>query len=99
VIAYAVRDDRTKIRLTWTAPATDFGGAITLYRIQHATDAAFTTVCTTCPTSTTTATVITLAAGTPYFIRVVAVRGKRCELVCVAVLIDGTLVSRFSFLA
>jgi hypothetical protein len=73
VVAWAVRDDRTKLRLTWQAPATDFGGAITLYRIQYATDNVFSDVCTTCPTSTTTTTIITLTPGTPYYIRIVAV--------------------------
>lgn len=68
-----MRDDRTKLRLTWQAPATDFGGAITLYRIQYATTNVFSDVCTTCPTSTTTTTIITLTPGTPYYIRIVAV--------------------------
>ena len=65
----------TAVTLSWTAPASDGGAAITGYMIEYDTDMNFSSSPTTVPTATaaTSHTVSALTNGTPYYFRVAAV--------------------------
>ena len=63
----------TTASLSWTAPASNGGSAITSYRVQSSTDGAtWTTLSPTFPTATT-ASVASLSNATTYYFRVAAI--------------------------
>jgi hypothetical protein len=72
VRAWPVRDHASQLRVTWDAPSTDNGDAITLYMVEYSTDRFATApACEpSCPTFTSTSGTITLTAGVTYDVRV-----------------------------
>ena len=62
-----------KVSLSWTAPASDGGAAITGYKVYEATSAAFTSDAVVASPAGTSATVSGLTDGTTYHFRVAAV--------------------------
>lgn len=64
---------QSQVSLTWTAPSTDGGTAVTSYTLQRATDTAFTVGLTTVTGLTGLGTTVTGLANGTYYFRVAAV--------------------------
>ena len=68
-----VTPGRSQATLSWTAPASDGGAAVTSYRVYDGTTATFQDVTAAATATGTSATVPNLANGTTYYFRVTAV--------------------------
>lgn len=70
--AVAAASNTASLDVSWTAPTSDGGSAVTGYTARAYADATATTVIASCATSTTSCTITGLTNGTSYYVDVVA---------------------------